>query len=102
MQHNVSRKSDGATKPQSSALLALVVVASRLGVETSVEQLRRRFSMDAIEPDTGTLIAMARELGLEAKSLHLSFDELPRLSKTLPAILRAKGGGALLLEDARS
>ena len=45
---------------------------------------------------------MARELGLQAKSLHLTFAELPRLSKTLPAILRAKDGGALLLEDARS
>ncbi len=102
MQHNITRKSDGAAKPQSTTLLALVAVAARLGVDTSVEQLRRRFSMESIEPDTGTIIAMARELGLEAKSLHLSFAELPRLSKTLPAILRAKGGGALLLEDARS
>jgi ATP-binding cassette, subfamily B, bacterial HlyB/CyaB len=102
MQHNISRRSDANAKPQSSALLALVAVASRLGVDTSVDQLRRRFSVEAVEPDTGTLIAMARELGLEAKSLHLTFDELPRLSKTLPAILRAKGGGALLLEDARS
>ena len=102
MQQNVVRTPDEATRPQSSALLALVAVAARLGVDTSVDQLRRRFSMEAVEPDTGTLITMARELGLEAKSLHLSFAELPRLSKTLPAILRAKGGGALLLEDARS
>ena len=102
MQQNVVRTPDKATRPQSSALLALVAVAARLGVDTSVDQLRRRFSMEAVEPDTGTLITMARELGLEAKSLHLSFAELPRLSKTLPAILRAKGGGALLLEDARS
>jgi ATP-binding cassette subfamily B protein len=102
MPHQLSRKPDGASRPQSSALLALVAVAARLGVETSVEQLRRRFSMESAEPDTGTVIAMARELGLEAKSLHLTFSELPRLSKTLPAILRAKGGGALLLEEARS
>jgi subfamily B ATP-binding cassette protein HlyB/CyaB len=94
--------SDEAPKPQSSSLMALVAVAARLGVDTSVDQLRRRFSMETVEPDTSTLIAMARELGLEAKSLHLTFDELPRLSKTLPAILRAKGGGALLLENARS
>jgi ATP-binding cassette, subfamily B, bacterial HlyB/CyaB len=102
MHKNIVDKLDGAPKPQSSALMALVAVAARLGVDTSVDQLRRRFSMDTVEPDTSTLIAMARELGLEAKSLHLTFDELPRLSKTLPAILRAKGGGALLLESARS
>jgi len=101
MQPQISGKSN-SSKPQSSALLALVAVAARLGVETTVEQLRRRFSMEADEPDSGTLIAMARDLGLEAKSLHLTFDQLPRLSRTLPAILRAKGGGALLLEDARS
>jgi len=102
MQNKSLRAPAPAVKPQSTALLALVVVAARLGVDTSVEQLRRRFSLDSGEPDTSTLVAMARELGLEARSLHLSFDELPRLSKTLPAILRAKGGGALLLEDARS
>jgi ATP-binding cassette, subfamily B, bacterial HlyB/CyaB len=102
MQQNLVHEPKGASKPQSSALLALVAVASRLGVDTSVEQLRRRFSMEDVEPETHMLIAMARELGLEAKSLHLSFAELPRLSKTLPAILRSKDGGALLLEEARS
>jgi ATP-binding cassette subfamily B protein len=45
---------------------------------------------------------MARELGLEAQALHMKFEELPRLAKTLPAILRARDGGALILEDARS
>jgi ATP-binding cassette, subfamily B, bacterial HlyB/CyaB len=86
----------------SSSLLALASVASRLGVDASVDQLRRRFALDAGEPDTATLIAMARELGLEARVLHMTFAELPRIAQTLPAILRAKNGGALILEDARS
>jgi ATP-binding cassette subfamily B protein len=102
MQNKKLRMPDDAAKPPATALLALVAVAARLGVDTSVEQLSRRFSLDSGEPETATLVAMARELGLDAKSLHLTFAELPRLSKTLPAILRAKGGGALLLEDARS
>jgi ATP-binding cassette subfamily B protein len=91
-----------AEHPMSTALAALAAVATRLGIDTNAEQLRRRFSLDAIEPDSGTLIGMARELGLEAKSLHVTFAELPRLSKTFPAILRAKDGGALLVEDART
>lgn len=86
----------------SGALAALAALATRLGVDTSVDELRRRFSVDEGEPATGTLIAMARELGLEAQVLHTTFAELPRLAKTLPAILRAKDGGALLLEGARS
>jgi ATP-binding cassette subfamily B protein len=32
----------------------------------------------------------------------MKFEELPRLGRALPAILRAKDGGALILEDARS
>lgn len=89
-------------EPVSSSLRALAAVASRLGVDASVEQLRRRFALGAGEPDTETLIALARELGLEAQALVMTFDELPRLSGALPAILRAKNGGALILEDART
>jgi len=91
----------GSEEPASS-LRALALVAGRLGVDAGVEQLRRRFALQSGEPDTSTLIAMARELGLEAHALHMKFEELPRLGRTLPAILRAKDGGALILEDARS
>jgi subfamily B ATP-binding cassette protein HlyB/CyaB len=85
-----------------TSLRALAAVAARLGVDASVDQLRRRFALQPGEPDTPTLIALARELGLEAQVLHIKFEDLPRLNKALPAILRAKDGGALILEDARS
>jgi ATP-binding cassette, subfamily B, bacterial HlyB/CyaB len=86
----------------SSSLRALAAVASRLGLEVNVDQLRRRFALQPGEPDTVTLIAVAREIGLDAKSVQLGFQQLPRLARSLPAILRAKDGGALILEDARS
>jgi len=95
-------ESSGTANARSTALAALAAVATRLGIDTSVDQLRRRFSVEAIEPDTRTLIGMARDLGLDARSLHVTLEELPRLSKTFPAILRAKDGRALLVEDARS
>jgi ATP-binding cassette subfamily B protein len=96
------RQAEETAGAKSSALAALAAIATRLGIETSAEQLRRRFSMETGEPDTATLMGMARDLGLEAKSLHVKFAELPRLSKTFPAILRATDGGALLVEDART
>ena len=102
MQQNLVQRASNTSTAKSSALAALAAIATRLGVETSVDQLRRRFAVESAEPDTGTLISMARELGLQAKSLHMTFAELPRLSKVLPAILRARDGGALLLEAARS
>lgn len=86
----------------STSLRALAAIASRLGLDVSVDQLRRRFALQAGEPSTPTLVALARELGLEAKSLHMTFQELPRVGRSLPAILRAKDGGALILEEARS
>jgi ATP-binding cassette subfamily B protein len=91
-----------AVEVVSTSIRALAAVASRLGLDVSVEQLRRRFALEAGEPDTKTLVALARELGLEAQVLRMTFEELPRLANALPAILRAKDGGALILEDARS
>jgi ATP-binding cassette, subfamily B, bacterial HlyB/CyaB len=85
-----------------SSLHALAWVAGRLGLEVSVTQLSRRFALEPGEPSTATLIALCKEIGLEARSVRMRFEELPRLSRALPAILRARDGGALILENARS
>jgi ATP-binding cassette subfamily B protein len=98
----LTSNTDEAAPSGASSLMALIAVAMRLGVDVSLEQLRRRFALDGGEPDTPTLIALARELGLEAKPVVMAFHELPGLSRSLPAILRAKNGGALILIDARS
>src|ERR1700691_4818208 len=74
----------------STSLMALAAIASRLGMDVGVEQLRRRFALQPGEPDTPKLIALARELGLEARSLRMNFQELPEIARALPAILRAK------------
>jgi len=102
MQNAIGSTEQGPEATISTSLRALSAVASRLGLDASVDQLRRRFALHSGEPDTPTLIALARELGLEARALHMTFEELPRLAGALPAILRAKDGGALILEDARS
>src|SRR5271165_2577214 len=102
MQQNLVERPDVAAGAKCTTLEALAALATRLGITTSVEELRRRSSIEEGEPSTDTLIAIAREIGLQAKSIRMTFAELPKLSKALPAILRGKGGGALILEDARS
>jgi len=102
MQKAISTEKKGQDGAISTTLRALAAIASRLGLDVSVDQLRRRFALEPGEPDTPTLIALARELGLEARALRMSFQELPRVAKALPAILRAKDRGALILEEARS
>jgi subfamily B ATP-binding cassette protein HlyB/CyaB len=102
MQTRIELKEGKATDSVPTSLRALAIVASRLGMDVSVDQLIRRFALESVEPDTTTLVALARELGLEAQAIRMKFEELPRLARTLPAILRARNGGALILEDARS
>lgn len=91
-----------ATDEKSSVLQALIAIALRLGIDVNTEQLRRQFALSNSEIPTTTIVAMARELGMEARVLHTRFADLPRLAKSLPAILRANDGNALLLEDART
>ncbi len=104
MQEQLGSTIEGRDGGICSSLRALTLVAARIGVDVSLDQCRRRFArfLVAREPDTRTLIALARELGLEAQALRTTFQELPRLARALPAILRAKNGAALILEDARS
>src|ERR1700722_5086345 len=102
MQQAAGKVESNSSPMQSSAVRALIVVAARLGIEIKPEQLQRRFALTEGVLATETLVAIARDLGMEAKVLHVSFAELPRLGKALPAILRAKDGGALILEGARA
>src|ERR1700736_2261107 len=104
MRKPTMREAEAGSSPMtiSSSLQALALIATRLGLDVSVEELRRRFALPIGEPTTPTLVAIAKELGLEARSVRMRFEELPFLARALPAILRAKNGGALVLEDARS
>jgi len=79
-------------------LEALVHVARQQGLDTSVEAIRRRFVVENGAVPSGTLIALAGELGLRARALRASWDDLPRFRKVLPAILRLRNGAALVLE----
>jgi len=90
------------TREIPSSLRALAAVATRLGVDINIDQLSRQFALSPGEPATAVLVSLAHELGLEAKAITLRFDELPGLVGALPAVLRARNGGALILEDART
>ena len=85
----------------SSTLHAFAEVARRHGVETTPTQLQRSYVFAEAEPADGVLIAIARELDLEARSVSLRWRDLDRLSRVMPVILRLKGGGSLVLEGFR-
>src|SRR5712692_3954502 len=85
----------------SSTLHAFAAVARRHGVDTTPEQLRRSYVFGEGAPADGVLIAIARELGLEARSVSMRWQDLALLSRVMPAILRLSGGGSLVLESFR-
>ncbi|MBK8173741.1 MAG: peptidase domain-containing ABC transporter [Rhodospirillales bacterium] len=86
---------------QNSILRAFTEVASRCGVTITVEHLRRTYVLSAGHIDNQILVAMARDGGLDARAVKTKWSDMPRLKKSLPAILRLKDGTALVLESVR-
>ena len=82
---------------QSDSLDVLARVARRHGVELTADALRQSYVSTPAAIDSPMLIAIAREAGLEAKSIHPKWHQLPRLSNILPAIIQLKDGGAAVL-----
>lgn len=95
-----SNKSGESPVADISTLHAIVAIANRLGIDISYAELRRNYALPNGEPETRMVIAIARDLGMEARSIRTNFRELTRLGKTLPAILRVNDGGALIIESA--
>ena len=88
--------------PVATVIEALVAVALRHGVEVTPQTVARTYILGGQPLTTPKLIAVAREIGLKAQRLRPGWRALPRLRNVLPAILRLKDGGALVLEDVRT
>jgi ATP-binding cassette subfamily B protein len=82
-------------------LNAMATIAMRLGVDTTPDQLQRRFLINPADTSSDTVMSIARELDLDARRLHLKSHELPKISRSLPAIL-CTSDGVLILETIRS
>jgi ATP-binding cassette subfamily B protein len=85
-------------RPTVTVLEALVFVGRRHGVDTTVEAVKRRFVNSGVDLSSATLIAIAAELGLQARALRVDWKDLGRLRNILPAILRLRDGSALVLD----
>jgi len=85
--------------PTTAVIASLAAVALRRGIDVAPESLVRSYVLSSDELTTTKLIAMARDIGLDAKKLQPAWRDLPRLRTVLPAILRLKDGSALVLED---
>lgn len=97
----VDTSKPSAERGESTALHAVVYIARRLGIDLSYEELRRRYALPPSEPEPRMIIAIARDFGLDARLVRVKFKDLPRLSRSMPAMLRIEGGRALIVENAK-
>jgi ATP-binding cassette, subfamily B, bacterial HlyB/CyaB len=97
MQEMVEREATVDKPTGGTVLAAFAALAARSGIDTTPEQLCRSYSLVEPEPSTETLIALARDLGLEARQIAVPWLDLPRLQGSLPAMIRLRDGSALLL-----
>lgn len=82
-------------------LRGLSAVAGHHGVHISEDALQQAAGMLPGELTVGRLVRLAKEAGLEARSLTLGWRKLLRLGQAFPAIALLKDGGCAILSGVR-
>jgi ATP-binding cassette, subfamily B, bacterial HlyB/CyaB len=80
-----------------SLLGSLVIVARQHGVQLSVPQLIHDHLLEPGQPTVSQLLNIAEENGLRASAVRLSWHQVLRLDKALPAIVLLRNGQAAVL-----
>jgi subfamily B ATP-binding cassette protein HlyB/CyaB len=86
---------EGSSPP--SGLGCMVIVARHHGLHLTVPQLIHDNVLPSREVSVAEIVKCAQSAGLKAKAVHLDWGGLAHLKKTLPAIVRLKNGGSLVL-----
>ena len=80
-----------------TSLVCFSLVAREHKIELDRERLRHEYNLGATEIPNNTLLRMAKEMGLKAKLLQLSWNGLANLQKAYPAIAVLKNGTHMVL-----
>jgi ATP-binding cassette, subfamily B, bacterial HlyB/CyaB len=80
-----------------STLSCLVIVARHHGLHLTASQLIHDNLLTGQEVSTPNLLKCASSAGLKAKAVQLTWTQLSHLKKALPAIVRLKNGGSMIL-----
>ena len=82
-----------------SLLGALVIVARHHGIQLSVPQLVHDHLLEPGQPSVGQLLTIAETSGLRASAVRLTWRQLLRLDKAVPAIVLLRDGHAAVLRE---
>lgn len=101
MSYRADSSHSGDQRSESTLIHALVAIAQQHGIEARYHDILRRYALPPGEPETRIVLAIAQDLGLRAKAVHVRYQDLTRFEGALPALMRVDGGGALLLRSIR-
>ncbi|HYD55876.1 MAG TPA: peptidase domain-containing ABC transporter [Burkholderiales bacterium] len=85
-----------------TALQCLVLVARQHDVDLNVERLKREHAISEPEIAEEFVVKVAREAGLEARSLALAWDDLAKAGQVFPMIARLRNGFSVVLVGVKS
>jgi ATP-binding cassette subfamily B protein len=80
-----------------SSIAALIEVARTHGVHLSADQIVREYPLGDAEPPLAFLRQLAERHGLKGRVVQMRWQQLARLGRALPAILRMKNGAAMVI-----
>ena len=80
-------------------LQCLAIVGRSHGLNLTVAQLVKDNLLAADSVGVDDMLKCARQAGLKARLIELDFDDLQRLKKALPAIVKLKTGAAMVLTE---
>jgi subfamily B ATP-binding cassette protein HlyB/CyaB len=86
---------EGSSAP--SGLGCLVIVARYHGLHLTVSQLIHDNVLANREASVADILKCGRSAGLKATTVHLNWNGLAHLKKTLPAIVMLRNGGSMVL-----
>ncbi len=92
-------RSDSAAASGVSLLGSLVIVARQHGIQLSVPQLVHDHLLEPGQPSVDQLLSIAGACGLRASRIEVSWQEVLRLGKALPAVVLLRNGHAMVLRD---
>ena len=78
-------------------LRCLMIVGRSHGFNMTASQIIKDNLLDGEEASLEEMIRCAQNAGLKARRIRLDFDQLGQLNKALPAVVRLKTGGAMVL-----
>lgn len=80
-----------------TALVCLTIIAGENKIEVTKDRLSHEYNLDQNEIPTVKIARIAKDLGLKAKLLKLSWKDLCNLKKAYPAMARLKNGKHVIL-----